>query len=181
MLRLGNRLGELYPVVIAAVTFLIVRYKGELSIDKWLGFSALGATLLFPIAREVDSGPAMLALAIPSVVGGFLLFDTPSCLVNCASQIERFALSIVIILVGFFASLKALEMAFGAFVYALCLLAVLHDRQQSRFIFTAALVMNVVLFTHDANKGDGVGTAAYAASLFALSVYGLRNGKEDTG
>lgn len=87
---------------------------------------------------------------------------------NFAPQIEWFVLSVVIIAVVFFASLKALEMAFGAFMYTLCLLAVLHEQRQSRFIFAAALAMNVVLVTHDAYRGDGVGTAAYAASLCAI-------------
>lgn len=101
MTRAGTRLGELYPVVVATVTFLIVSCKGELPINKWLGFCALGAALLFPIARGVDSGTAMIALAIPSIAGGFLLFDTPSCLVNRASQIEWLVLSMAFMLVFF--------------------------------------------------------------------------------
>lgn len=68
-MRLGARLGELYPVVVATVTFLILHCNVELSIDKWLGWCALGAALLFPIARGVDGGAAMLALAIPSIAG----------------------------------------------------------------------------------------------------------------
>ena len=145
-----------------------------MSLDAWLCCYALGAIALLPVQRDFGSGMGLVALIAPAIFNGVLLFDTPAFLINKPKEVE-------LTLSFFFVAISVLlgtnlgwQVAFGLYMYATCLLHVLHDRRATGIAIMIVVLTSASLVVSCINRHDRIGAATYLVLFFACSSNFLR-------